>query len=1039
MSEMPFDRRDFLKTGAGGVLLTGFASQTATAESVAEGPTVYVGSHDNTLYAVDAATGEQEWAFTEPSRSVYSSPTVVDGTVYVGSYDNTLYAVDAATGEQEWAFETDDSTFSSPTVVDGTVYVGSNDDTLYAVDAATGEQEWAFETYGDIRSSPTVIADPANGDSIGSRVLQGTLGHTDAFAEQGPTEPGEPDDPDEPQIDPTSVEIQPYPVEIGEIPTITVRVENADEVDLVVAGTSIPMEQTDENTWSAEVSQSFSPSTWVDLSIQAKNENTDQPVEIDTIEIDDPLDDEHDGWLIEKNDLGYHIFEHVAETAVVIGRFENENIPTESEKEHLKAWKEARTRDANYYFGSTRGVRGAIGFRFKFFDNNSELFEVSGDDGDYDDVFEYMAELKTEAESTLANELSNSVDFEDDFDLWIGTHREDPVGYREGRYEPEENWVYFAIESLIPKPGAEFSGYHSYKHSYNIFLHELGHACGLRHPHEVGNDANKCVMTYSSRTRIRERHRAKEVNPISPLSVMQQFTESLDLHLGVSIGDSPTFDYERQDWLTINETDYDSLNEDWSGPLTVPSLKSRERDDLVPMIVRDSRIPGRDFKYIFISRTFIDSNDGPIVQWGEDEGGLVIYKWEELGEDFVKGVNGFNVVVDAEREDDEKRSLRQEGEILRDRVSAYWPTEIVFELVDKTDVTDPESFATAVRYRLDGGESNTEARALKEFAAIPSEIDITNCTDFTAPSLSLKAIDAQGRIVGTHEGEYMNEIPGARYSGKRTNGTEWISVPEDVDVDFKVSSKAVEQFIEDMEDIGTLSPTDSVSKSELENKMVVEYDISATQYGSNPELIGENGQTVVTDASTRVQRQEIHPGEEQEATPRNDFSKIDIVSIHPITENEDNERVILTNTGEEKFNLNGWRLKNESGDTFVFPEFELDPGSEVTIWTGNGDDTDTNLYWDAETSKWDVDGGRVRVLDETGEIMLNVTYDERGVIAYEEPPEEDDPSGEDYADPDGIIRLDGLRDAIADWRDGVITKSLLEEITDAWRTRREVY
>jgi tetratricopeptide (TPR) repeat protein len=143
--------------------------------------TVYVGSgniYDGALYAVDAETGEQQWAF-DTGAWVYSSPTVVDGTVYVGSRDDNLYAVDAETGEEEWAFQTGHAVRSSPTVVDGTVYVGSRypDETLYAVDAGTGEEEWAFETGGEVNSPPTVVDDPESGDSIGSRVMLGTLGH----------------------------------------------------------------------------------------------------------------------------------------------------------------------------------------------------------------------------------------------------------------------------------------------------------------------------------------------------------------------------------------------------------------------------------------------------------------------------------------------------------------------------------------------------------------------------------------------------------------------------------------------------------------------------------------------------------------------------------------------------------------------------------------------------------------------------------------------------------------------------------------------
>lgn len=83
-----------------------------------------------------AINGSKVWEFADPSGNVFSSPTVVDGTVYVGSDDSSLYAVDAADGSKVWEFtDPSDHVRSSPTVVDGTVYVGSNDNSLYAVDA----------------------------------------------------------------------------------------------------------------------------------------------------------------------------------------------------------------------------------------------------------------------------------------------------------------------------------------------------------------------------------------------------------------------------------------------------------------------------------------------------------------------------------------------------------------------------------------------------------------------------------------------------------------------------------------------------------------------------------------------------------------------------------------------------------------------------------------------------------------------------------------------------------------------------------------
>jgi outer membrane protein assembly factor BamB len=121
--------------------------------------TVFVGSLNGTLYAVDGETGEKEWEFTEPSASIYSSPTVIDGTVYVGSDDSNLYAVDADTGERKWVFdEPSRDVRSSPTVIDGTIYVGSHDSTLYAIDAETGDELWRFaEPSSHIVSSPTVV------------------------------------------------------------------------------------------------------------------------------------------------------------------------------------------------------------------------------------------------------------------------------------------------------------------------------------------------------------------------------------------------------------------------------------------------------------------------------------------------------------------------------------------------------------------------------------------------------------------------------------------------------------------------------------------------------------------------------------------------------------------------------------------------------------------------------------------------------------------------------------------------------------------
>jgi outer membrane protein assembly factor BamB len=68
------------------------------------------------------------WEF-ETGWHVLSSPAIgSDGTVYVGSYDKKLYAINGQSGVKLWEFETGDMVHSSLAIgSDGTVYVGSMD------------------------------------------------------------------------------------------------------------------------------------------------------------------------------------------------------------------------------------------------------------------------------------------------------------------------------------------------------------------------------------------------------------------------------------------------------------------------------------------------------------------------------------------------------------------------------------------------------------------------------------------------------------------------------------------------------------------------------------------------------------------------------------------------------------------------------------------------------------------------------------------------------------------------------------------------
>jgi outer membrane protein assembly factor BamB len=123
---------------------------------------VFVGSYDNSTYALNAVTGTLVWKY--PTRGgVVSSPAVAGGVVYVGSVDHNVYALNATTGTPMWNYKTGDCVESSPVVANGRVYVGSGY-TIYALNAATGTLSWKYtpvdwinEPIDFVYSSPAVV------------------------------------------------------------------------------------------------------------------------------------------------------------------------------------------------------------------------------------------------------------------------------------------------------------------------------------------------------------------------------------------------------------------------------------------------------------------------------------------------------------------------------------------------------------------------------------------------------------------------------------------------------------------------------------------------------------------------------------------------------------------------------------------------------------------------------------------------------------------------------------------------------------------
>ncbi len=148
-SEMPEEKRlDWsLKTG-----------EEIRGSATFAGGTIYVGSYDGNVYAIDDSDGSVRWRF-KTQNGIVSRPAVQSEMVVFGSEDKTIYAVSRSSGRAIWTFRTNDKVRSSPFVDDKSVIIGSDDGHVYRLDRSRGVVTWRYKTFAPVRSSPIQVDD----------------------------------------------------------------------------------------------------------------------------------------------------------------------------------------------------------------------------------------------------------------------------------------------------------------------------------------------------------------------------------------------------------------------------------------------------------------------------------------------------------------------------------------------------------------------------------------------------------------------------------------------------------------------------------------------------------------------------------------------------------------------------------------------------------------------------------------------------------------------------------------------------------------
>ncbi|MEK6221618.1 MAG: PQQ-like beta-propeller repeat protein [Chloroflexota bacterium] len=141
------------------------------------GNSIYIGSMDHHLYALNAQTGKTIWS-TDLGGTTVGTPAIAeDGTLYIGTFESEAYALDGETGDILWRVPTQGWVWAGPSLSedDSALYITDLDGYLYAVDTTDGTIIWQIEGDGPSPGSPLVLNDSIYFTTGGSDDAGGTI------------------------------------------------------------------------------------------------------------------------------------------------------------------------------------------------------------------------------------------------------------------------------------------------------------------------------------------------------------------------------------------------------------------------------------------------------------------------------------------------------------------------------------------------------------------------------------------------------------------------------------------------------------------------------------------------------------------------------------------------------------------------------------------------------------------------------------------------------------------------------------------------
>jgi outer membrane protein assembly factor BamB len=867
-------------------------------EGVSMSPTVdsgsvYFGTGFSNVYALDPNGGTEQWML-DLDYSIRSSPTIADNTLFFGSDDGYLYAVDAENGTQQWRSELRTGTYrsevvSSPTVVDGVVYVGSIDGYVYALDAGDG----------------------VSGSSTGSRVTLAMLGHHNAWANNQTPATGTPDT-SEPSQDTAAPSILSGSVRLSQTavsvesktsPVVEVTVANVDENTSVhvvpetewydeelemesVNTRQHPMQPTaGEAGESGEaISQHYratvpvpddiGPGTWVSVAIRVEGQDgavatvSEYDTEAYHLTTDDLSYPPAEDFVAIGQTIGFGTFDQLVEGPMVVGMAQEQTL----EPEQLQRHERALEHEINRALVSSQMTMGGVGVNLRFDDNGGAGYQLQkAFSSDYESADAIKTALKQQSGRT---ETAQS-------DAFLGmTHTGgwvDSVG--SFNWETEE--VLVSNFDILNKKGPLVrEAYRGKSASPTTFIEELLHAYGYTDLYPISSRTSN--QGKEARLKFGERFRdnpnvfvgnfadaAGQLDLFGDsgytiLSTGTRIAETLNLAVG---GPDPvaTVDDAFADLLDPVSVPVGTDTSWQSKIVSIPKLYEYQLGEEVTLLTNGENRERGTSLILEWRDTVHDANEDDMT--GPD-GGIVLYRARPTSgtiRNFGDPGPKYNVVLDPDDPEGTTPLVVTKGgtETVSPALGFEYELEVSFDGVTDGEATvqiDKSNTAQKIVARVENGAEEfadgAEATVGRLRSMLPRGGDRETRTErqsateaTTLPTPSLRAIDADGRVIGYTGGEYRQEIPGSRGSGDQYGGLEWIEIPPEIDAEFEVIYPSLDATLSEI-DTADLPSVDLQSYCQL----------SKTAYLPDSTLV-TNEQTVVDGASTTVREGAVEPGE----------------------------------------------------------------------------------------------------------------------------------------------------------------------------------